>query len=133
LVGPPHAGKFEGDNPDEKRYPGPSRWGLGRKTNNATSVKKTDVQNTSEMLRKGLINRRRSGYKEKDLTFGIPNVRKLFKTGALISLLLQLKKYLKGSKKEKFLNGKCHNKKQVGKPGLRRKDVVLRDTTQILE
>jgi hypothetical protein len=40
---------------------------------------------------------------------------------------------MKGSKKEKFLNGKCHNKKQVGKPGIRRKDVVLNNTTQILE
>jgi hypothetical protein len=65
LVEPPHAGKFEGDDPDEKGYPGPPGWGLGRKTNNITSVKEADVQNTSEMLRKGSINRRRSGSKEK--------------------------------------------------------------------
>jgi hypothetical protein len=52
--------------------------GLGRRTNNL--CEKNDVQNTSEMLRKGLINRKQSGYKEKDLTFGTRNVRKLFKT-----------------------------------------------------
>jgi len=57
-------------------------------------VKKADVQNTSEMLRKGLINRRRSGYKEKDLTFGTWNVRKLFIIGALICVILQLKQYM---------------------------------------
>jgi hypothetical protein len=40
----------------------------------------------------GPTNRRRSGYKEKDLLFGTWNVRTLFMTGALISLLSQLKK-----------------------------------------
>jgi len=83
------------------------------------------------MLWKGLINRRRSGYGEKDLTVGKRNARKLFKTGALIPLLLQLKQHTKGQKK--VLNGKCHNTRKVGKPGIRWEDVVLRDTTQILE
>jgi len=27
---PPHAGKVEGDDPDEKGYPGPAGLGLGR-------------------------------------------------------------------------------------------------------
>ena len=38
----------------------------------------------------GLINRRRSGYEEKDLIFGTCSVRTLFKTGALKSLLSKL-------------------------------------------
>jgi len=38
---------------------------------------------------------------------------------------------MKGQKK--VPNGKCHNTRQVGKPGIRLEDVVLRDTTQILE
>ena len=33
----------------------------------------------------------------------------------------------------KFLNGKFHNKRPVGKPRTRWKDVVRRDTSQILE
>ena len=32
-----------------------------------------------------------------------------------------------------ILRGKCHNIRQVGKAGIRWEDVVLRDTTQILE
>jgi exonuclease III len=44
----------------------------------------------------GLTNRRRSDYREKGLLFGTWNVRTLFKTGALISLLSQLKKYKLG-------------------------------------
>jgi hypothetical protein len=45
------------------------------------------------MPRMGLINRRRLGYKEKDLIFGTWNVRTLFKTGTPLSLLSQLKEY----------------------------------------
>ena len=45
------------------------------------------------MPRKGSSNRRRLGYKEKELIFGTWNVRTLFKTGALLSLLSQLKEY----------------------------------------
>jgi hypothetical protein len=48
------------------------------------------------MPRIGLTNRRRSGYRENDLLFGTWNVRTLFKSGALISLLSQLKKYKLG-------------------------------------
>jgi len=32
-----------------------------------------------------------------------------------------------------ILKGKCHNIGQAGKPGIRWEDVVLTDTTQILE
>ena len=34
---------------------------------------------------------------------------------------------------KKILKGKRHNIRQVGKPGIRWEDVVLRDTTHILE
>jgi hypothetical protein len=44
----------------------------------------------------GLTNRRRSGYREKGLLVGTWNVRTLFKIGALISILSQLKKYKLG-------------------------------------
>jgi len=50
------------------------------------------VQKTSEMPRMGSINRR-PGCKEKKLIFGTWNVRTLYKTGALLSLLSQLKEY----------------------------------------
>jgi hypothetical protein len=39
------------------------------------------------------INSRRPGCKEKELIFGTWNVRTLFRTGALLSLLSQLKEY----------------------------------------
>jgi exonuclease III len=45
------------------------------------------------MPQAGLTNRRRPGCKEKELIFGTWNVRTLFKTGALLSLLSQLKEY----------------------------------------
>jgi hypothetical protein len=45
------------------------------------------------MPRMDSINRRRLGYKEKELIFGTWNVRTLFKTGALLSLFSQLKEY----------------------------------------
>jgi exonuclease III len=54
------------------------------------------VEKTSRMPRNGLVNRRRPGYKDKDLIFGTWNFRTLFKTGALISLLSQLKEYRLG-------------------------------------
>jgi hypothetical protein len=73
---------------------------------------------TSEIPRRGLINRRLSGYKEKDFTFGTWNVRTLVKTGALIP--------------ERVLYGKFHNTKPVGKPRIRWEDVVRRDISQIL-
>jgi len=39
------------------------------------------------------VNRRRPGCKEKELIFGTWNVRTLFRTGALLFLLSQLKEY----------------------------------------
>jgi hypothetical protein len=80
-----HAGLVKG----EMGYPSNLGWELGMKLTSP---------NTKLMLRKsqrfpqtGLINRRRSGYKEKDLTFDTWNIQTLFKTRALISLLSQLK------------------------------------------
>jgi hypothetical protein len=73
-----------------KVIPWSSRLGFGRETDNSLR-KNIDGEKSSEMLQKGLINRRRSGYKVKDLTFGIWSVRTPFKTGALICLLSQLK------------------------------------------
>jgi len=55
--------------------------------------KKKYVQKTSEAPRTGSINRRRLCGKEKELIFGTWNVRTLYKTGALLSLLSQLKEY----------------------------------------
>jgi hypothetical protein len=45
------------------------------------------------MPQTGLTNRQRPGCKEKELIFGTWTVRTLFKTGALLSLLSQLKEY----------------------------------------
>jgi hypothetical protein len=59
------------------------------------------------------INRRRLGYKEKELIFGTLNVRTLFRTGAL-------------------LNGNFHTTKQVGRPRTRWADVVQRDSLRLL-
>ena len=80
-----HSGLVKG----ETGYPGNRGWGLG--------VKLTSPQ-TRLMLRKSqrlpqteLINRTRSGYKEKDLTFDTWNSQTQFKAGALISLFSQLK------------------------------------------
>jgi exonuclease III len=55
--------------------------------------KRTYVEKTTKMSRMGLINRRRLSYKEKELIFGTRNMRTLFKTGALLSLLSQLQEY----------------------------------------
>jgi hypothetical protein len=72
----------------------PPGWGLDVRQTTSTR-KKVHVQETSKMPQMGLINRRRSGYKEKDLIFGKRKVRILFKTRALISLLYELKQYRK--------------------------------------
>jgi len=40
---------------------------------------------------------------------------------------------MKGSTFKKVLNGKSHNRRPVGKPRTRSEDVVLRDTSQVLE
>ena len=45
------------------------------------------------MPRTGLANRRRPDCKEKELILGTWNVRTLFTTGALLSLVSQLKEY----------------------------------------
>ena len=55
--------------------------------------KESYVMKTWKLPRKGSTVRRRLGYKEKELIFGTWNVRTLFNTGALISLLSQLKQY----------------------------------------
>jgi hypothetical protein len=34
-----HAGQVKGDDPDEKRYPGPPGWGLGHGADNPISIK----------------------------------------------------------------------------------------------
>jgi len=59
-------------------------WGVRMTT---SPRKKVDVEKTSEVPRRGLINRVRSGYKEKELTSRTWNVRTFFKTGGLIFLL----------------------------------------------
>jgi hypothetical protein len=60
-----HTGQVKGDDPDEMEYPGPTSWGLDvRLTPSPRKI--VDVEKNSEMPRRGLINRRRSGYKGKD-------------------------------------------------------------------
>jgi hypothetical protein len=54
------------------------------------SVNNVDVENTSHVSRRGLKDRRRSGYEEKDLTFGTWNVR-TFQNWSTHVLLSQLK------------------------------------------
>ena len=55
--------------------------------------KRTCVQETSEMPQTGVTNRQQPGCKKKVLIFGTWNVRILFKTRELLSLLSQLKEY----------------------------------------
>jgi hypothetical protein len=86
-----HVRQVKGYGPDRKGHPGPPDWGLdvGLTT---TSRTRSYVEKTSIMPRIGSTNRRRTGYKEKDLIFGTCNIRTLSKTGALISFLSQLKR-----------------------------------------
>jgi hypothetical protein len=94
--------------------------------------RRVDVEKTSEMSRRGLINRTQDGYKENNLILGIRNVRTLFKTGALTSLLSHLKKYRLGERiQNKVLNGKFHNKRPAGNPRTRWEDDVPKDISQI--
>ena len=80
--------------PRRKRTPWSSRLGVGRGAHNLTpQKKKIDVEKTSEIPQKGMINSKRSGYKRKDLIFGTWNVRILFQSGALLTLLSQLKQH----------------------------------------
>jgi hypothetical protein len=76
--------------PEEKWYPGPPAWGSAVSLT-THSVKILIVEKSSKMPQKGLTTRRPSGYEVKDSTFGIWIVRTPCKTGALISLLSQLK------------------------------------------
>jgi len=127
-----HAGQVKDDDPDEEGHSGPYGWGLGVRPT-TSSRRKVDDESNSEMPRRGLINRRRAGYKENSLTLGIRNVRTLFKFRAVTSLPSQLKKYrLEERIPNKVLNGKFHNTRPAGKPRRRWEDVVRRDTSQIL-
>jgi hypothetical protein len=82
-----YAGHVEGDDPDEKRYPDRLNLELEREDIPPPPVIKVDVETISEMPRRGLINRKRSGCKEKDLTSRTWNVRTLIKTRGPILLL----------------------------------------------
>jgi len=73
-----------------KVIPWSSSLGFGRESDNSL-CKNVDVEKSSEMPQRGLITRRRSGYKVTDLTSGIWSDRTSFKTGALMSLFSQLK------------------------------------------
>jgi hypothetical protein len=85
-----HTGQVKDDDPDEKGYTGPPRWEFGVRPTTSPS-KNVYVEKPSKMPRMGLINRRRSGFKEKGFIFGTWNVRTLFKTGALTYLPSQFK------------------------------------------
>jgi hypothetical protein len=87
-----HAVEVRGDDPDEKGYPSPPGWVLGVRT--TTSPREIFyVEKPSKMSWLGLINRRRCGYKKNDLIFCKWNVRTLFKTAALVTLISQLRQY----------------------------------------
>jgi hypothetical protein len=51
------ARQVKGDDPDKKTHPGPPGWGLGVGLT-TPSRKRTYVEKTSRMPRKGLVNRR---------------------------------------------------------------------------
>jgi hypothetical protein len=55
-----HAGQVKGEDPDNKAYSGPPGWGLDVRPT-TSSRKKGDVEKTSDMPRRGLIIRRRTG------------------------------------------------------------------------
>ena len=68
-----HARQVKGDDPEEKGYAGPPCCGSG--VRRMTSPRKNVfVQNTSKTPWMGLLNRRRSGYKEEDFIFGTRKV-----------------------------------------------------------
>jgi hypothetical protein len=69
------AGQVKDDDPDKKGHPGPPSLGLGVGVTNPPR-ERTYVEKTSKMPRIGLINRKRLGYKEKELIFGTWNVRR---------------------------------------------------------
>jgi hypothetical protein len=58
-----HVGQFKGDDPDEKRYPGPPGGGLYMSS--TISPRKTFVEKNPKVSRERLIKRRRFGCKEK--------------------------------------------------------------------
>ena len=100
--------------------------GVGRGGNDPT-LEKTYVQKTSEMPRMESINKQRPGCKEKELIFGTWNVRTLFRTGALLSLLSQLNEYriaITALQETRWLQGKdimhmkshtlCYSDKEKG-------------------
>jgi len=70
-------------------YPGNPGWGVGVKLTSPHT--KLILRKSQRLSQTGLINRRQSGYKEKDLTFDTWNIQTLFKTSELVSLLSQLK------------------------------------------
>ena len=74
---------MKGDDPDNKGSTGPSDLGFGVW---AEISKNIYVEKTSNMHRMGLINRRRSGYKGRDLTFRTGKIGIRFETGAAVSI-----------------------------------------------
>jgi len=80
-----HVGLVKG----EMGYPGNPGWGLRMKLTSPHT--KLMLRKSQRLPQAGLINRRQSGYKEKDLTFDTWKIQTLFKTGGLISLLSQVK------------------------------------------
>ena len=80
-----HAGLVKGG----MGYPGNPGWRVGVKLNSPHT--KLISRKSQRLPQTGLINRRQSGYKEKDLTFDTWNIQTLFKTSELVSLLSQLK------------------------------------------
>jgi len=86
-----HVGLVKG----ETGYPGNPGWGLGVKLTSPHT--KLMLRKSHRLPQTELMNRRQSGYKKKDLTFDTCNIQTLFKTGALISLLSQLKQRTKNT------------------------------------
>ena len=89
------SGEIKGDDPEEKGYSGRPYWEfcVGQHP-----VKKS-VNKNSKMSRKGLINRKRCGYRKREFIFGTQEALTLFKAGTLISLLTELKRYKKTGNK----------------------------------
>jgi hypothetical protein len=57
-----HAGQVVSDGPDENGYSGPPGWGLG--VGLTSPSKRADIEKTSEVPQKGLINSKRYGIRK---------------------------------------------------------------------